>query len=136
VDLFDIDSWVYDGETYSYDEFGAVTAPESPFWAVCTLGSDETVFVRFQVDGGRAEDNEEIISVVVEYGTTSSYGSVVTAEWCSAEGEWQAAFPASATPMYWRSKATICEVTHLGPARSLGRPKPPYLCLAPNWYCF
>lgn len=135
-DVLNISTWLHDGDTYSYDDFGDVTESESSFWTVCTLGSDETVYVRFDVAGSHAYDNENIISVVVEYGTSTSYGDSVSAAWCGDESEWQAAFPATSGTMYWRARATICEKTHLGPAKSMKRPKSPYLCVPPAWYCF
>jgi hypothetical protein len=130
-----INTWIYDGKEYSYAALGTPTVTESETLKRCNTEQD--LFVRFFVPGGLTADNEDLIDIVVEYGTSTSYGQTAGACWSSSELEWQADFNvdgyAVSDKVYWRVKAALCDETNYSAGQQFTIPSRA-ICVTPGWF--
>lgn len=142
-DLNVINTWKYGGDRYSFFHLAlqdpAVT--EAAALKSCPAGSptDFDLYVRFSVPHSHTEDNENLIDVDVEYGSSASYGSAAHACYSSSESEWQAELDVTSigkgSTVYWRVKSAMCDSTYYSTGQTYLIPnKGPYVCAAPSWW--
>ena len=114
-DISLLKSWIYNGNLYSYEDFGGFTNLSAAVLHLAPL--DETHgFVQFDLDLGNGNDNREIVDVVVRFGDSACNEGTTPACYNSSTGKWNAEFNVTGwnPNFYWRPEATICDTTRVG----------------------